>query len=74
MLLEQRIRLIDVMKKPLVPRSEEWVSALRDLVMLRKTSLQLAFQDGLRPNDGGCPSCETSMNEYVGDASSGANR
>lgn len=69
MLSDERIRLIDVMKEPLIPRSKEWVSALQDLVTLRKASSQLAFQDGLRPVDGGCPSCTTAMNEYVGAAS-----
>ncbi|KKO96715.1 hypothetical protein THAR02_11181 [Trichoderma harzianum] len=54
MLPKERIRLAGMMTKSLVPRSEEWVSALQDLVTLRTTNSGVAFQEPLRPVDGHC--------------------
>lgn len=75
MLSDERIRLAKIMMEPVSPRSEEWVSALKDLVALRITSSQVAFQEGLRPIDGGCPvpSCKRAMAKYAKSPSTSAN-
>ncbi|KAG7284893.1 hypothetical protein NEMBOFW57_009508 [Staphylotrichum longicolle] len=58
-----RRRLAQTLPLTALPRSEEWVSALKDLVELRNSDCSVAYQDSMRPVDGKCPveSCSLKM-------------
>ncbi len=47
-----RRRLAQTLHITALPRSEEWVSALKDLVELRNSDSSVAYQDSMRPVDG----------------------
>jgi hypothetical protein len=74
MLSDERIRLAKIITEPVSPRSDKWVSALKDLVVLRTTTSPVAFQEVLRPIDGRCPvhSCQKRMAEYARSPSTSA--
>lgn len=67
MLPPERRRLAHSMVQRLHPRSQDWVSALKDAVHLRTTEYPVAFQDNLRPINGCCPAtlCQRSMQRYA---------
>jgi hypothetical protein len=58
-----RRRLAQILPLTALPRSEEWVSALKDLVELRSSDCSVAYQDSMRPVNGKCPviSCSLDM-------------
>lgn len=67
MLPKERTRLAETMMLRASPRSAEWITALKDLVILRTADSRVAFQDVLRPIDGHCPvsSCKKVVRRLV---------
>ncbi|KAK8071921.1 hypothetical protein PG996_005269 [Apiospora saccharicola] len=54
-MMPERGRLADSLPTRVAPRSDVWVTTLRDLIALRTNNCRVAYQEALRPSDGRCP-------------------